>query len=766
MKKQNTAAFSFSPCHAAAGGAFDTLAGAAALLLGVMALGAGLTGAWSSRGWLCALAGAAAVCWQCAARRVWNGRARAALPLLILLAAAALSRQVLAGAVSAARAACAYWTEATGHLVLPPAGEAGDLLLFACLTAALTGALCAETARLSRTACGLLLTAELAALLLALRPERTSAWMAVCLFAAAFLLAGGSRGSSAARLPAQALLLAAAGLLTAALLAIPALRGGAAFSAWRTQSVTALHRLRYERGERVLPEGDFAGFSVDADGQTPCLTVTMEQPTALYLRGFTAETFTDDTWQASDRQTLAAQSDLLYWLHRDGFYPQTQLAAAARCLPQGFETQTVQIENTGACSAWDYVPYGLAAIPAGSALTETSLEDAAVPARGPRGTRAYQFVMLADPEQTAAQTLELLSEQPEAASRYLSQEGSYRSAVQARERSMDDETRAQLAPLLDAVCEEYGAAETLTPEQAQLCTLRFLEQLQTLREGGAALPLDDLARDTTYQTATLTVLALRYYGIPARYAEGFVLTQETAARTAAGQAVTLTDADAQAWAEVYQDGIGWMPLALMPGYGELTDPSAAHRTPAGGQTGDGQSETDTLPQADTAGEETDEQTQDAPQEQQTPGSGQAPQQTSRLRLWLPMLVAALLLAALAVRYMLCRRRREQRLNAEPPAQAVTWTVSALAPLWTAAGEDYHGGSLFALSDALAAQDAAYAAAVRRLAELNGEARFSSRAMTSEQAEQAREVWRLSVARLSKTCRPLRRFWLKWIRCLY
>lgn len=104
--------------------------------------------------------------------------------------------------------------------------------------------------------------------------------------------------------------------------------------------------------------------------------------------------------------------------------------------------------------------------------------------------------------------------------------------MQARELELPAETRAQLAPMLDEICKEYGAADELTPGEAQLCALRFLEQIGTLRDSGAALPLDDLVKDTTYQTATLTVLTLRYYGLPARYAEGFVLTQETAARTA------------------------------------------------------------------------------------------------------------------------------------------------------------------------------------------------------------------------------------------
>ena len=124
------------------------------------------------------------------------------------------------------------------------------------------------------------------------------------------------------------------------------------------------------------------------------------------------------------------------------------------------------------------------------------------------------------------------------------------------------------------------------------------------------------------------------------------------------------------------------------------------------------------------------------------------------------------MAALAIRYALSHKKRERRLNAAEPRQAITWTAHELARLWPAMGEPYHGGSLFALSEAIGPENEAYAAAIRELAELNGAARFSSRAMTPEQAERAREVWRETLLRLRKTCRPLRRYWMKWIRCLY
>ncbi len=109
----------------------------------------------------------------------------------------------------------------------------------------------------------------------------------------------------------------------------------------------------------------------------------MEQPTALYLRGFTGDTFTGTAWQALDTQTLTEQTDLLYWLHKEGFYPQTQLAAASRGLQRQEQAQTVLIENTGACSAYVYAPYALSALPQESALRTDSLESTPNPDKRP-----------------------------------------------------------------------------------------------------------------------------------------------------------------------------------------------------------------------------------------------------------------------------------------------------------------------------------------------------------------------------------------------
>ena len=489
MKKQDTAAFSLIRC--------DTEKKAPALAVrairaalfsaGLLTAAQGAAGIWTNYGWLWAAAGAAALVWQSVALGLPRRWLRAVLPLLCLICAAVFSGRFLAGAITVSSAACETLTKATGHILLPLAGVGADAALFVAISAALLGTLCAYAVRWSPTGCGLLLTALSAALLALIKPAAAQPWMAVCPLCAALLLAGGAADhkESVPMLLNYGALLAAAGVLAAALLAVPGLRSGTLFSEWSAASNMALHRLRYESGQAVLPEGAFSDFSA-APEQTPCLTITMEQPTALYLRGFTGDTFTGTAWQALDTQTLAEQTDLLYWLHKEGFYPQTQLAAASRGLQRQEQAQTVLIENTGACSAYVYAPYALSALPQEGALRTDSLESTQIPTSGLRGARQYRFTMPLAPEQTAAELLDALREQPETADAYLSAEGSYRAFVQEQDVKLPEQTRAQLATILDELCRDYGSAGSLTPEQAQLCTARFLEQLDALREAGTA----------------------------------------------------------------------------------------------------------------------------------------------------------------------------------------------------------------------------------------------------------------------------------------
>ncbi|MFQ9826716.1 MAG: hypothetical protein ACLRXP_08965 [Oscillospiraceae bacterium] len=94
----------------------------------------------------------------------------------------------------------------------------------------------------------------------------------------------------------------------------------------------ALHYWRYEKAGEVLPEGNLSEPVTKTESTDTILSVTADTAQTLYLRGFVGDTYENETWAALDSQTAAEEKDLFYWLHQSGFYPQSQLATAARLM--------------------------------------------------------------------------------------------------------------------------------------------------------------------------------------------------------------------------------------------------------------------------------------------------------------------------------------------------------------------------------------------------------------------------------------------------
>ena len=66
--------------------------------------------------------------------------------------------------------------------------------------------------------------------------------------------------------------------------------------------------------------------------------------------------------------------------------------------------------------------------------------------------------------------------------------------------------------------------------------------------------------------ASAATLLLRYMGVPARYAEGYLIKTNDEAEDADGMiTVSVTDNDAHAWCEVYVPGAGFVPVEMTKG---------------------------------------------------------------------------------------------------------------------------------------------------------------------------------------------------------
>lgn len=352
-----------------------------------------------------------------------------------------------------------------------------------------------------------------------------------------------------------------------------------------------LHEVIYHCGS-VMPEGKLSDLGAWEKTDETALTVTMEQPQKLYLRGWLGETYTGTAWKQADGEELFASRDLFYRLHREGFYGQSQLAFAMQ-LTRGQTVYQMTIEPDAACRKYRYLPYALYG---NELLDQAQIGDAGV--HGGSGQTEASYLAGSLPQwYQAKERLVEKQDEPETGE-YLGLEYAYRSYVYEQDLQLTDEARQVCKRLMGA------KAETIVQSEAGAYIRELLGKRLTYREETVTKNGDnDFFRYTVEQTkqgysvhyATAAALLLRYCGIPSRYVEGYYLSGEEAAKYQAGEKITLTQAHAHAWAEYYLDGIGWIPFEVTPGYiddGELSaipqakqqNSRAEQREPSGEET--------------------------------------------------------------------------------------------------------------------------------------------------------------------------------------
>lgn len=518
-----------------------------------------------------------------------------------------------------------------------------------------------------------------------------------------------------------------------------------------------LHHWRFEPAEELLPEGDLTQPVKASDSTDAILTVTSGESQTLYLRGFVGDSYENETWTSLDAKTAAEEKDLFYWLHQSGFYPQSQLAMAAR-LMGNYQSGSVSVQNLTACSLYRYEPCTV--LPERAGLAKNKIQPSGVETNGLRGQRGYSFDTIADVQTVLPALLDFLqNDDSGAADSYLQMESAYREFVYSYALNVPAEFRAQLGAVLDSFCEGFGSADSLTKEQAQTAALAFLERCFD-GSGDVSLPLSDTANGTTYQYATVAALALRYYGIPARYVEGYTVSAK------AGEAVSVDAKAAGAWVEVYQDGAGWLPLALTPGLEDLS----AEQTESGVKpVGAGKEGTGDGPRV-TEGQELEQN--EAEPDNSEDNSPEGGERTGLLRkpLFWVILIAGLLLvliAAIVIRHAVILKKRNETFRVSDDSEASANLFADAAKLLGALGFERGTGSMLELCEGVENRfGAENAGKLREMTLLNARALFSTKALTKDERMRM-ESFRADVLNLLKThTKWPKKLRLKWLSCLY
>ena len=519
----------------------------------------------------------------------------------------------------------------------------------------------------------------------------------------------------------------------------------------------SLHHWRYEKAEEVLPEGNLSEPVTKTENTDTVLSVTADTAQTLYLRGFVGDTYENGEWSTLGAEAAAEEKDLFYWLHQSGFYPQSQLATAAR-LMGNYQSGSVSVQNLAGCSLYRYEPCTV--LPERAGLAKNRIQPSAIETTGLRGERGYSYEVVSDAQTLLPELLDFLqNDTSDGVKSYLQMESAYREFVYSYALTVPAEFRTQLGAVLDSCCESYGPADSLTKEQAQTAALAFLERCFD-GSGDIALPLTDTADGTTYQYATVAALALRYYGIPARYVEGYTV------KTAKNEPVNVDASAAGAWVEVYQDGVGWLPLALTPGLEDLSaEQTESGIKPVGaGKEGNGDG-----PRV-TEGQELEQDNAEPDNsEDNTPDGGQRTGLLHKPVFWIILIAALLLLllAAIIIRHEVILKKRNEAFTQEDPSAAAACLFTDCASLLAALGLKRGTGSMLELCETAKEQlGEEYAAKLHDMTMYNAQALFSSRAITPEQLAEMHTFHDATLEKLKTHTNWPKKLRLKWLDCLY
>lgn len=369
----------------------------------------------------------------------------------------------------------------------------------------------------------------------------------------------------------------------------------AALSSNNTAAVQELRegieRMRYDADIRFtpLPNGDLRNVSNVAYTGNIVLSATLQVPQLCYFRTFSGDSFTNNVWRNAE-QLNGENKALFLYLEQKGFYPALQLALFS-AMAYDTSYSMVKVDNHALSSKYAVMPYNAALSadllsPVTQFIGDTQAAFAVL-----QPPRSYSFITAAPAVKgiIADKALEKLSANitdKEQLALFDEAEELYRSFVYEHYL----EVGAGEAELLNGLFseEQIAAMQSFSHRKLTAMLQKYHTDNYAVSTGEPPIPagyglLSNFIRTKkgyAVHFATMSTLLFRMAGIPARYVEGYCLSESDVAMYTEVNNITfeIPDSYAHAWTEIYIDRLGWVPAETTPGFFTL---------PADTQTDDG-----------------------------------------------------------------------------------------------------------------------------------------------------------------------------------
>lgn len=328
-------------------------------------------------------------------------------------------------------------------------------------------------------------------------------------------------------------------------------------------------------GENPLGSGDLTK-SDRPDGEGTAMEVTMSNPQSMYLRGFVGEKYTGNSWKALSGSTYDAEKNTLYWLQKDGFHTIGQLGQAAALSGNAGKENQIRISVKKADKRLAYIPYE---------IKENTVSGGY--AWGGSYVSSGKFGRLSDYTYTAGEnavkswtkiaaqiftTARQGSKNKKELEQYFVDESYFNTQVYQNDTYLSDIDKELLSEYIGASGDQSKGHIDYKQAIEKIRTYLKDNFVYTKHPGdqtnatGALEQFLSSGEGYDAQYATTAVMMFRYYGIPARYVEGYLITPEDVKNAGGQKTIAVPMKRAHAWAEIYIDGVGFVPIEVCPEY--------------------------------------------------------------------------------------------------------------------------------------------------------------------------------------------------------
>jgi hypothetical protein len=511
----------------------------------------------------------------------------------------------------------------------------------------------------------------------------------------------------------------------------------------RRSTERKIDSIRYDAEDDTAPEGDFGCFLDFTPMSDVDFHLARYSGDIYYLRGYVGESYTGSGWESLKPERRAEYAEIFNWLHNRGFYAQYQYSALRSALGKDTDAPIeITVINKDAYSKFLFAPYEAVAVDPDI----YRIGDENLLAEGLKGEREYTLAISGG---SASDYESLFNELNNAFAlgnidviEYLKSENAYREFVYDNYLEIPEETRLAIQNFMDGYVPgedgvSYKDAKKIV--STYIGTMSYSDTPEAVSYSGdfvSAFLTQGWKGNSLHFSAVQTLL-FRYLGIPARYVEGFIITEDELKAAQQDGTLVISTKNFRAWTEIYRKGIGFVPFEL--------DPPRMY--------------------------EPEQLMIDQYMEPKPASSDPDSPSVMLLKIFLLILAIAvglfvLGLAVLAIRRIVIRRCYKKIQTLSDNGEAVSLVTTILIWMVSNVGIVYKNGSLFGLCpefERLFGQEMGekYSKIIR----IQQRAIFSDLSVSDEERAMTAEYLNEAAAMLSKQSGFFRRFKLKWIDCV-